>query len=217
MITGRRENPLQSAVDALGTAASYELGDVTIAADRKRWLSQIREANGTGPSIIVNNAGQNAKAEAIETTDEELESLLRTHVVASFALSGDVQPGMAAAGGDSILFFASMASFLAVPKVVGYTAGKTSVLGIVRSLAAEWSTLGIRVNAFAPGWIVTPMTAEALNNDSDRKAKVLGRILAGGMGQAGEVGTAAVFLSSASSSYVCVQCLTVDGGASVGF
>ena len=76
----------------------YDVGDVTVAADRKRWLSQIREAERTGPSVLVNNAGQNTKAEAVATSDEEVESLLRTHVFASFAVSRDVQPDTAAAG-----------------------------------------------------------------------------------------------------------------------
>jgi gluconate 5-dehydrogenase len=217
VITGRREDPLRAALQDLGERAAYAVGDVTLAENRKRWLSQIRRLHGGGPSILVNNAGQNSKIDAAMTSDEEVESLLRTHVIASFALSREVQPEMTDAGHGSILFLASMASFLAIPRIVGYTAAKSSVLGIVRSLAAEWSSIGIRVNAIAPGWIESPMSRQALDNDPARKGKVLGRILAGRMGRPEEIGTAAVFLCSPAASYVYGHCLTVDGGASVAF
>ena len=109
------------------------MGDVTSPEDRSRWLAEVKRLHGAGPSILVNNAEQNIKTEAAKTSEEEIESLLRTHVIAAFALSREVQPDMVAAGHGSILFIASMASFLAIPKIVGYTAAKTSVLGIVRS------------------------------------------------------------------------------------
>ena len=68
-----------------------------------------------------------------------------------------------------------MASYMGVPQVPAYSAAKCAVIGLTRSLAAEWSPHGVRVNAIAPGWIETPMTAKAFEMDPPRKDKVLSR------------------------------------------
>jgi len=84
-------------------------------------------------------------------------------------------------------------------------------------MATELSPKGIRVNCIAPGFIATEMSAKALNNDPERKARALGRTPMGELGQPGDIGDAAVFLASDRATYITGVVLPVDGGNSIGF
>ncbi len=216
-ISGRREAPLQEAVKHLGDRACYIVGDITNDADRIKMVTEASTKLGGPISVLVNNAGQNMKKPAMETSDEEFDSLLDTHVKSALALSRLVAGGMLERKNGKILFIASMASYLGVPNIVGYTTAKTAVLGLVRALAAEWSPSGIRVNAIAPGWIETPMTRKAFDGDPERKKKVLSRTPMNRMGAPEDIGHAAVYLCSPAANFVTGQTFPIDGGASIGF
>ena len=84
-------------------------------------------------------------------------------------------------------------------------------------MAVELSPKGIRVNCIAPGFIATDMSAQALNNDPERKNKVLSRTPMGELGDPSDIGDAALFLSSDAARYITGVVLPVDGGNSVGF
>lgn len=216
-ITGRRKDVLEDAVKELGSQVTFYAGDVTNPDDRASMLKRVKDVFSAPVSILVNNAGQNIKKPALEVSDSEFDQLLDTHVKAGFALSRDVAPDMIDAGKGSILFIASMASFMGIPLVVGYSTAKTAVLGLTRALAAEWSEHGIRVNAIAPGWIHTPMTDKAFSGDPSRKEKVISRTPMGKMGSPEDIGKNAVYLCSDAAQFVTAQCIRVDGGASIGF
>jgi gluconate 5-dehydrogenase len=117
----------------------------------------------------------------------------------------------------SILFIASMTSFMGMPQVVAYAAAKSAYLGLVRSLAVEWGPHGVRVNAIAPGWIASPMLERALSGDPVRKGKILGRTPLGSFGDPDDIGWAAVYLASPAAKFVNGVVLPVDGGAAIGF
>ena len=110
-----------------------------------------------------------------------------------------------------------MAAQYGMPKVIAYTASKTAIEGMTRAMAVELSPKGIRVNAIAPGFIVTAMTNAALNADPERKAKVFGRTPMGHMGETDDVAEAVFFLCSDAAKYITGVVLPVDGGNSVGF
>lgn len=215
-IVGRRSEPLQIACEELGANATYIAADIT---DSTRLATLVADAEEKqGPlTILVNNAGVHLKKLAAETTDEEFQSVIQTHLFAAFSLSRNAAKGMLERGHGSILFTASMTSFIGMTKVVAYSAAKASYLGVVRALAAEWSAQGVRVNAIAPGWIHSAMTDKALNDDPPRKAKVLGRTPMGRMGEPHDIGWAAVYLSSPAAQFVTGTILPIDGGASTGF
>jgi gluconate 5-dehydrogenase len=117
----------------------------------------------------------------------------------------------------SILFTASMASLIGVPLIVAYSAAKSAYLGMVRSLASEVAVHGVRVNAIAPGWIESPMLSQALDADPPRKQKVMSRTPMAKLGDADDIGHAAVYLCSQAAKFVTGVVLPVDGGASIGF
>lgn len=216
-ITGRREAPLKEAQQSLGENATYFSGDICDANDRQNMVEHTRSTFNADITTLINNAGQNIKAPALEVTEDAFDDLLNTHVKAAFALSQLVAPSMIKQQRGSILFMASMASFMGVPNIIGYTTAKSAVLGLTRGLSAEWSPSGVRINAIAPGWISTPMTDKAFANDIKRKEKVLSRTPMQKMGEPEDIANMAVFLSSNNAKFITGQCFTVDGGAAIGF
>ncbi|TWU37378.1 SDR family NAD(P)-dependent oxidoreductase [Novipirellula artificiosorum] len=217
-IAGRRREPLAAVVEAIGEDRCCAVcGDVTKAEDRAAMIAAARDTFANPISILVNNAGINIKKPALEVEDALFQQVMEIHVNAAFALSRDVAPSMLKNRRGSILFLASMASYMGVPQIVSYTAAKCAVVGLTRALAAEWSADGVRVNAVAPGWIESPMTSKALDSDPQRKQKVFSRTPMGSMGKPNDIGRAIVFLCSADAGFITGQVLPVDGGASIGF
>ncbi|MFA9478868.1 SDR family NAD(P)-dependent oxidoreductase [Phycisphaerales bacterium AB-hyl4] len=216
VLLGRREAPLKEAVESLGEAAHYRVQDVRDESALPGMLASVQEQ--VGPvSIVINNAGVHLKKPATETSLESFQQVIETHVLGGFALTQAALPGMLERGTGSILFIASMASLIGIPQVVAYSAAKSAYLGMVRSLAAELSPEGIRVNAIAPGWIESPMLRQALNGDEARSNKILGRTPLARFGEPDDIGNAAVYLSSPAARFVTGVVLPVDGGASIGF
>lgn len=215
-LVGRREGVLKEAVAQLGPPASYELHDVT-RLDESGGLVERVERRVGNISILVNNAGMHLKKPAIQTSEEEFFQVFNTHVMGAFALTRAVAPGMIDRRKGSILFVASMASLFGIPEVVAYSAAKSAYTGLVNSLTVEFSPHQVRVNAIAPGWIETEMMRSAVEKDSRRKQKILGRTPMERFGQPDDIGRAAVYLCSPAASFVTGVVLPVDGGATIGF
>ena len=157
------------------------------------------------------------KKEMLAVTDEAFEEIIKVNLQAVFALSREVARAMTARGNGSIIMISSMAAHYGLPKVIAYTASKSAVEGMTRAMAAELSPKGVRVNCIAPGFIATDMSAKALDGDSERKAKVLGRTPLGRLGKPEDVGYAAVYLASEEAGFITGIILPVDGGNSIGF
>lgn len=216
VLTGRREEPLRDAVKTLGDAATYVCYDVTDFASAPPLFKKIESQVGH-PTILVNNAGNHLKKPAEEITVDQFRALLDTHVLGAHALVREVLPGMLARRHGVILFTASMASLYGLPLTVAYSAAKSAYLGIVRTLATEVSSRGVRVNAIAPGFIETAIVRGAFAGDPARRDKVLNRTPMNRLGEVHEVGNAAVFLCSPAASFITGAVLPVDGGVSIGF
>jgi NAD(P)-dependent dehydrogenase (short-subunit alcohol dehydrogenase family) len=216
VLIGRRESVLKRAVESLGERAAWFVHDVTDFDTTSSLVDQIRDELGP-VGILVNNAGVHLKKPALETTERELQQVMDVHLTGAFALTRACLPDMIEAGEGSVVFIASMASFLGLPLVLTYGTAKTGVLGMVRSLAAEYSRQGVRFNAVAPGWIHSRMLDRSMDGDPERKEKVLARTMLGRFGHPEDVGWAVVYLCSPAASYITGACLPVDGGASVGF
>lgn len=217
VLVGRRHEPLASACATLGENSHPVAADITVPGAAEQIVKQATSAAGTAPTIIVNNAGVHLKKPVVETAPDEFEAVLRTHVFAAHALNRAALPAMIERRHGNILFTASMASLFGLPLVVAYSAAKSAYLGMVRSMAAELSPSGIRVNAIAPGWIETPMLRQALSGDPARSAKILGRTPLGAFGDPADIGWAAVYLCSPAARFLTGVVLPVDGGASIGF
>jgi NAD(P)-dependent dehydrogenase (short-subunit alcohol dehydrogenase family) len=216
IITGRRESVLHDACGQLGENASYRACDLSQKEKLPALVADI-ENGGVALDILINNAGINMKSPALEVTDEHFEKIMQTNLNGLFALSREVARCMTVRRRGAILNITSMAALYGIPKVAAYTASKTALIGLTRALAVEFAPSGIRVNAIAPGFIFSDMTAKALDSDPDRKRRVMERTPMGRMGNPEEIAAAALFLCSDAASYVTGVNLPVDGGNSIGF
>lgn len=216
VITGRREEVLKEAVQTVGANLHYVVNDVSETSAAPTLVQQLIQQFGK-IDILVNNAGINMKKPAIEVNDEEFNRIIQTNLQAVFALTREVGKHMLERQSGSIIMISSMAAYYGIDRVAAYASSKTGVYGLVRVLASEWSSKGVRVNAIAPGFIETAMSRTAMNADPDRKHKAMDRTPAGHFGKPEDVAWAAVYLASDAASYVTGISLPVDGGNSIGF
>lgn len=216
IIVGRNKAKLKLAKEKLGARVScivFDLNDV----DRlPELLGEIAKLVGQ-LDVLVNNAGINLKKDALAVSNQEYQEVIQTNQTAVFALTREVAKSMVVRGAGNIIMISSMASQYGIPQVISYTASKSAIEGMTRALAVEWASHGIRVNCIAPGFIATAMSSKALDNDPDRKARVLARTPMGKLGEPLDVANTALFLASAQAKYITGIVLPVDGGNSIGF
>lgn len=215
IVIGRNAENAQAAAKSLGIQALAYTFDVAETNKTEQWVKQLLEKHQI--DILVNNAGNHCKKPIEEMEIADFKSILDTHVVGAYALTRALVPHFKQKKSGNILFTASMASFIGLPNIMGYAAAKSAYLGMIHSLSAEIAQQGIRVNGIAPGWIDTPMLRQAIDNDVERKNKILGRTPMKKFGNPEDIGWAAVYLCSNAASFVTGHVLVVDGGALVGF
>lgn len=216
IITGRRQNMLETAVKTLGSNAHFIVNDVSDLSQTEALVTEI--TNTFGPiDVLVNNAGINMKKPAIEVTDEEFGRIIQTNLNAAFALSREVAKTMIPRKTGNIINISSMAGYYGIDRVPAYTASKSGIEGLTKALASDWGKHNVRVNAIAPGFIETAMMQTAMSSDPDRMNKALGRTPMAKFGLPIDIGNAAVFLASDAAAYVTGVSLRVDGGNAIGF
>jgi NAD(P)-dependent dehydrogenase (short-subunit alcohol dehydrogenase family) len=166
--------------------------------------------------VLVNNAGtvdvHPAEAEPLE----EFRRVIDVNLVAPFALAQNVARAMLGDGqdGGAIVNVASVLGLVGVGQIpqAGYAASKGGLVNLTRELSAQWSRKGIRVNAIAPGWFESEMTADMFSEEGKGRDWVARRAPLARHGREGELDGALLFLSSDASSYVTGHVLAVDGG-----
>lgn len=215
IIIGRREQLLQQSCEELGEGSSWICADITQTDNTDNLVQQILDRMGH-IDILVNNAGNQYKKPIEQMSVDEYKQVLNTHLVGSFALTKAVLPFMRSQKSGSVIFMASMCSYIGNPNLTGYASAKAGVLGLMRTLASEASCDGVRFNAIAPGWIETPMFQRALGQDPARRGRILARTPMNKFGTPEDIGWAAVFLASDASSFITGTSLIVDGGAVIG-
>lgn len=201
---------IEQQVTALGrhfTAYQCDLGD------REALYEFIAKLHAAHPvlDILINNAGTILRAPAAEHSDEYWDAVININLNAQFILSREIGKSMLERGSGKIIFTASLLTLQGGINVPGYTASKSAIGGLVKALANEWAGRGVAVNGIVPGYIDTDNT-EALRNDPERNAAILGRIPAGRWGTPDDFKGAVLFLASQASDYVHGSLLTVDGG-----
>jgi len=216
VVIGRSEQKMADVLPEIGPNVSGKAFNLNNVAEIHALVEDLRETHGE-IDVLVNNAGINLKKEAEEVSDAEFDNIILTNQKAVFSLTREVARTMIPRKSGSIIMISSMASQYGIPKVIGYTAAKSAIEGMTRALAVEWSRYGVRVNCIAPGFIRTEMSAKALDNDPERKSRVLSRTPMARLGEPAEVASAVLFLASEQSGYVTGVVLPVDGGNAIGF
>lgn len=177
--------------------------DVTDTAAVAAWGAAL-----TRLDLLVNAAG--ILRRGAEMDPEVFARVIDVNLVGTMRMCAAARPALARAGG-AVINIASMLSFFGGPLVPGYTASKSGVAGLTRSLAVAWAADGIRVNAIAPGWIATPMTA-ALREDEARNRALMERTPMRRWGTPQDLVGPAMFLASEAAAFVTGVTLPVDGG-----
>jgi 2-deoxy-D-gluconate 3-dehydrogenase len=165
-----------------------------------------------GIDILVNNAGIIRRAPAVEFSAEDWKEVLDVNLNSAFYLSQAVaRHFIENKKTGKIINVASVLSFQGGLRVSSYAASKSGILGLTRALANEWAALGINVNAIAPGYFITEVTA-GIRSDPQRSNAVLERIPAGRWGEMNDIKGPVVFLASAAADYLHGAVIPIDGG-----
>lgn len=160
--------------------------------------------------ILVNNAGVSQVKPFLELTDEDWDRVLDTNLRSVFLCSQTVLPGMLERGQGVIINIASELGYLGRARFAHYTASKGGVITLTRSLAREFAPQ-IRVNAIAPGPVVTPMLEAEITNEDELAAEM--EIPVQRLGMPEEIAASAVFLASEYASYYCGDIISPNGGS----
>jgi NAD(P)-dependent dehydrogenase (short-subunit alcohol dehydrogenase family) len=216
IIIGRNEKNLAAAAKKLGGLCSYKVFDLEDLKGIPQLVTTIKEEHGK-IDILVNNAGINLKKPFTEVTDEEFQRVINTNLTSVFVLSREAAKIMLLQKNGCIVNISSMAAQYGLPYVIAYTAAKSAIEGITKAMAVELSPGGVRVNCVAPGFIATNMSAKALDDDPQRKQKVLSRTPMGKLGEPEDIAAAILYLVSDAAKYVTGVILPVDGGNAIGF
>jgi len=195
--------------DAGGQAEVF-CADVSVGGQAERLVEEGADRFGRVDGL-VNNAGNTQVGPFLEVTPEIWDDVIATDLSASFHTCRAAIPHMLEHGGGVIVNIASRLAQMGVPETGAYSAAKAGLVGLTRSLAKEFGTRGIRVNAVAPFVIVTDMTSDLVNSDAGRsrlRDAALGRF-----GRPEEVADSVVFLLSDASSLFTGQTLNPNAGA----
>lgn len=171
-----------------------------------------------GVDILVNNAGAMFERELQDMSQDEWDWMMAINVRAPVFLAQSLLPGFNHRGGGCIINIGSIEGIGTNPQHIAYSASKSAVHGLTRSMAVDLGKRGIRCNAIAPGWINSDLSDDYINSQSDPMAAraALNQLHpVGHTGEPDDIGAMAVFLASSGAGFITGQTFVVDGGRTV--
>ncbi|MEY2566982.1 MAG: hypothetical protein QOE35_1511 [Actinomycetota bacterium] len=211
VLAARRVDRLQALADELGGALVVGC-DVAVDDDIDRLVAVALERHGH-IDVLVNNAGVGGPAAAVDLSADDFRRTVAVNLTGAFVACQRVGRHMLERERGAIVNVASMLGLVGagLPPFADYAASKGGLVNLTRELGAEWARRGVRVNALAPGWFESEMTADLFADERSmtwvRRKAPMGR-----PGAAHELDGALLFLASDASTYVTGQVLAVDGG-----
>jgi NAD(P)-dependent dehydrogenase (short-subunit alcohol dehydrogenase family) len=211
--TGRRDEQVRSAaaeVVALGRRSFVQTCDVTDNTSLERLLKSVCGEFG-GVQILVNCAGRTKRMPTLEVPEVDWNAILETNLTGTLRACRVFGRHMIEKRYGRIINIGSLSSFVGLFEVAAYGASKAAVASLTKTLAIEWATSGVCVNALIPGVLRTDLNASLLDG-TERGREFLMRTPMGRFGKLDELAGAAVFLASDAASFVTGHLLVVDGG-----
>lgn len=200
------------AIHAQGGEAIGYAADITLEAAVEDFARQV-DAHFGRVDVLVNNAGISHIAPAEQTSFSDYRRVIEVNLVAPFLLARTFGQRMLRARRGSIINVSSVAGLLGIGDRAAYNASKHGLIGLTRTLAAEWSGRGVRVNAVCPGWVKTEMDEADQAGGSYTDDDITGRIPMARFATPDDVARAIAFLAdNTQSSFVNGHALAVDGG-----
>ena len=200
------------AIEASGGEVLWFAGDITREDVVEEFARKVFHRFGR-VDVLVNNAGISLIRPAEDTSADEYRRVMEVNLVAPFLLARTFGRKMLKAHSGSIVNVASIAGLVAVADRAAYNASKHELVGLTRTLAAEWGGRGVRVNAVCPGWVKTEMDAADQASGTYTDADITQRVPMGRFARPDDVARAIAFLADdAESGFVNGHTLTVDGG-----
>lgn len=195
-------------VEALGVRALALRADVSDFAQAQAAYAQVKEALGA-PDILVNNAGITRDGLAMRMSQADFDRVVQVNLNGAFYLTRAALPDFVRRRSGRIINITSVSGLDGNPGQANYAASKAGLVGLTKALAREVASRGITVNAVAPGFVATDMTA-AMNPDT--LAQALKLVPMGRAAQPQEIAGAVAFLAGPDAGYITGQVLRVDGG-----
>lgn len=216
VVVSRSAHRLSETLSELNSSApggrhGMEAVDVSDLSALAEALSRVDLSHG-GLDILLNAAAVQVRKPALEVTPAEFDRVMAVNLRSAYFASQFAARIMQRRGrGGKIIHVASLGTAIGLRNVSIYTAAKSGIAGMLRTMALEWAPLNIQVNAVGPGYYRTELT-ESLFQDPERRDWVLSRIPMGRSGVPADLEGASVFLASRASDYITGQILYVDGG-----
>ena len=195
-----------------GAAAGYysvqaDLRDVSA---MEKGFEQAQALLGGQVDILLNGAGLQHRCDAVDFPADKWDLIIDVNLTAVFHLCQIAGRQMIAQGSGKIINIASMTSYVASRRIPAYSASKGGVMQLTKALSNEWASLGVNVNAIAPGYMETELTADNINTEHGRQHTM--RIPMGRWGKPEDLAGAVVFLASPAADYISGAIIPVDGG-----
>jgi NAD(P)-dependent dehydrogenase (short-subunit alcohol dehydrogenase family) len=208
----RPTSALASTLRTRGVRVLELQGDVSDEVAVKRFANEVRREFG-GLDVLVNNAGISFITSALETPVADFRRVLEVNLVGPFLMCREFGRMMLEKGSGSIINVASITGLLGISERSAYNASKHGLVGLTRTLAAEWGGYGVRCNAVCPGWVKTEMDVADQGSGKYTDADITRRVPMGRFARPDDVAELICFLADGSrSGFINGQAVAVDGG-----